>query len=228
MSELSTATDRYLRTILDLDDDHVTPRRARISARLGHSKSAVSQKIDHMRGAGLVQMTDDQRVVLTDDGLRSAIALTRKHRLAERMLVDIIGMRRVDVHEIATRWEHVMDDSVERHLVPLLGYPATDPWGNPIPGLDAIGFTAAPMAQSTPVTEIPLGVATRCVVRRFTEHVQEQTALVKLLLNKGIEPGAQVTVTSLRKSVTLGTMRDNVDLPTAIACGIHVDAHFAR
>lgn len=170
---------------------------------------------------------DDQRVVLTDYGLRSAIALTRKHRLAERMLVDIIGMRRVDVHEIATRWEHVMDDSVERHLVPLLGYPATDPWGNPIPGLDAIGFTAAPMTQSTPVTEIPLGVATSCVVRRFTEHVQEQTALVKLLLNKGIEPGAQVAVTSLRNSVTLGTMRDNVDLPTAIACGIHVDAHSA-
>ncbi|AZG46250.1 metal-dependent transcriptional regulator [Gordonia insulae] len=223
MIEMSSATERYLRTIFDLDEDHVTPRRARISARLGHSKSAVSQKIERMRLGGLVQMTDDQRIVLTDAGHRTAVALTRKHRLAERMLVDIIGMRRADVHQIATRWEHVMDDDVERHLVPLLGYPATDPWGNPIPGLEQIGFNTAPKNFSTPVPELPLGIPTSGVIRRFTEHMQNDRDALAGLLAEGIEPGMEVTVTPKRRSVLLATSRSTAELPTSIACAIHVD-----
>lgn len=224
MNELSVTTDRYLRTIFDLDEDHVTPRRARISARLGHSKSAVSQKIEHMRLAGLVQMTYDRRIVLTEIGHRTAVALTRRHRLSERMLVDIIGIRRTDAHQLATRWEHVMDDKVERRLVPLLGYPATDSWGNPIPGLEQIGFAPTPVHHSIPVPEMPLDLPTTCVIRRFTEHIQDHPDVLAGLLDQGIEPGVEITATAKKKSVCLATSRDTAELPTAIACAIHVDA----
>ena len=63
----------------------------------------------------------------------------RKHRLAERLLSDVIGLDWAYVHEEACRWEHVMSEQVERRLVELLGHPTESPYGNPIPGLDQLG-----------------------------------------------------------------------------------------
>ncbi|OCW85048.1 hypothetical protein A8M60_07405 [Nocardia farcinica] len=228
MTDLTAATGRYLRTIFDLDEDHVTPRRARISARLGHTKSAVSQKIESMCLAGLLHMADDGRISFTQTGHATAIALTRKHRLIERMLVDMIGMKRAEVHTIAARWEHVMDAEVERNLVPLLGYPATDPWGNPIPGLDQIGFTAAPIQRAVPSPVVPLEVPVNCVIRRFSEHIQFRADVLADLVDKGIEPGTQVTVVSKRKSVYLTNAHAVAELPTTLACAIHVEPLSAR
>ena len=223
MTDLTAATGRYLRTIFDLDEDHIAPRRARISTRLGHTKSAVSQKIESMCLAGLLHLADDGRISFTEAGRTTAVALTRKHRLIERMLVDMIGMKRAEVHNIATRWEHVMDAEVERNLVPLLGYPATDPWGNSIPGLDELGFTAAPKHRAIPTPVVPLEVPINCIIRRFSEHIQCHTEVLADLVDKGIEPGAQITVVSKRKSVYLTNAHGVAELPTTLACAIHVE-----
>ena len=67
----------------------------------------------------------------------------RKHRLAERLLVDVIGLEWEFVHAEACRWEHVMSDAVERKLVALLDNPTISPYGNPIPGLDELRSQAA-------------------------------------------------------------------------------------
>ncbi len=66
----------------------------------------------------------------------------RKHRLAERLLSDVIGLDWAYVHDEACRWEHVMSEQVERRLVELLGHPTESPYGNPIPGLDQLGDVA--------------------------------------------------------------------------------------
>ena len=63
----------------------------------------------------------------------------RKHRLAERLLLDVIGLEWEFVHDEACRWEHVMSDRVERKLLGMLGDPRESPYGNPIPGLDELG-----------------------------------------------------------------------------------------
>jgi DtxR family transcriptional regulator, Mn-dependent transcriptional regulator len=63
----------------------------------------------------------------------------RKHRLAERLLTDVIGLDWELVHAEACRWEHVMSETVERRLLELLDHPTESPYGNPIPGLDELG-----------------------------------------------------------------------------------------
>ena len=66
----------------------------------------------------------------------------RKHRLAERLLTDVIGLDWELVHAEACRWEHVMSETVERRLLELLDHPTESPYGNPIPGLDELGESA--------------------------------------------------------------------------------------
>ena len=66
----------------------------------------------------------------------------RKHRLAECLLVDVIGLEWEQVHAEACRWEHVMSEAVERRLLELLGHPTESPYGNPIPGLEELGEDA--------------------------------------------------------------------------------------
>lgn len=71
---------------------------------------------------------------MTEKGRDLAVSVMRKHRLAERLLVDVIGLDWENVHAEACRWEHVMSEEVERRLVEVLNNPTTSPYGNPIPG----------------------------------------------------------------------------------------------
>lgn len=133
MNELIDTTEMYLRTIYELEEEGVVPLRARIAERLAQSGPTVSQTVGRMERDGLVIVADDRHLELTEQGRGLAIAVMRKHRLAERLLVDIIGLEWEHVHSEACRWEHVMSEAVERKLVKLLGNPTTSPYGNPIP-----------------------------------------------------------------------------------------------
>jgi len=135
VSDLIDTTEMYLRTIFELEEEGVIPLRARIVERLGQSGPTVSQTVARMERDGLLVVSDDRRLDLTATGRARATAVMRKHRLAERLLVDVIGLDWEHVHAEACRWEHVMSEAVERKLVELLGYPTTSPYGNPIPGM---------------------------------------------------------------------------------------------
>ena len=91
-----------------------------------------------MERDGLVVVGGDRHLELTAVGRGRAVAVMRKHRLAERLLVDVIGLEWEYVHAEACRWEHVMSEAVERKLVALLDNPTVSPYGNPIPGLDEL------------------------------------------------------------------------------------------
>ena len=106
---------------------------ARIAERLGRSAPSVSEMLDRLIDDGYVTR-EGRRLSLTDSGRALAEKVVRKHRLAERLLVDVIGLEWHKVHREAGRWEHVISDDVEARLVELLGDPATCPHGNPIPG----------------------------------------------------------------------------------------------
>src|SRR5437879_8097994 len=151
----------YLRTIFELEEEGVVPLRARIAERLGQSRPTVSQTVARMERDGLVVVADDRHLELTDHGRALAVAVMRKHRLAERLLVDVIGLEWEHVHSEACRWEHVMSEAVERKLVKLLDHPTTSPYGNRIPGLDelvnGVETTAATRSASAPpVLEVGL------------------------------------------------------------------------
>src|SRR5580698_10017582 len=129
----------YLRTVLELEEEGLVPARARIAARLGQSVPTASQTVARMQRDGLLTVTEDRRIELTPAGRAAATRVMRKHRLAECLLVDIIGLDWQLVHDEACRWEHVMSETVERRLLEILGHPTESPYGNPIPGLAELG-----------------------------------------------------------------------------------------
>lgn len=141
MSGLIDTTEMYLRTILELEEEGIVPMRARIAERLEQSGPTVSQTVGRMERDGLLQVAGDRHLELTEEGRRLAVRVMRKHRIAECLLVDVIGLEWEQVHEEACRWEHVMSETVERKVLAMLGHPTQSPYGNPIPGLEELGDT---------------------------------------------------------------------------------------
>ena len=197
MSDLIDTTEMYLKVIFELEEEGIVPLRARIANRLHQSGPTVSQTVSRMERDGLVHVDEDRHLELSDKGRLLATRVMRKHRLAERLLVDVIGLDWELVHNEACRWEHVVSEAVERRLVGLLHDPTEDPYGNPIPGLDEIG---SPAAAKEPRTGIgPLGPKTvgkqaELVVRRIGEPLQTDEKLLAELYGAGVRPGATVTV----------------------------------
>jgi len=194
MTDLIDTTEMYLRTILELEEEAIVPLRARISERLGHSGPTVSQTVGRMERDGLVVVSDDRTLELTDAGRGKAVDVMRKHRLAERLLSDVIGLDWAYVHEEACRWEHVMSEQVERRLVELLGHPTESPYGNPIPGLAQLGDVPAKQFEQGVVGLVrrlnEAGEPISGTVRRLAEPVQVDPELLQQLKAAGVMPGA--------------------------------------
>lgn len=162
---------------------------------------------------------------LTDKGRDLAVSVMRKHRLAERLLVDIIGLKWEDVHAEACRWEHVMSEDVERRLVVVLNNPTTSPYGNPIPGLDQLGLDGPsnPAETLMRLTDVPAGKPTAVVVRRLAEHVQSDPDVIAQLRDAGVVPDARVTVETRPGSVTIIVPgHDGVELAEEMAHAVQV------
>ncbi|NLG56713.1 MAG: metal-dependent transcriptional regulator [Rhodococcus sp.] len=205
MKDLVDTTEMYLRTIYDLEEEGVVPLRARIAERLEQSGPTVSQTVARMERDGLLTVAGDRHLELTDKGRSLAVAVMRKHRLAERLLVDIIGLKWEDVHAEACRWEHVMSEEVERRLVEVLDNPTTSPYGNPIPGLAELGLERPMPTEEALVrlTELPESEPTAVVVRRLAEHVQSDPDVISRLREAGVVPDARVVVENKAGAVTI-------------------------
>ncbi|GAB3124838.1 metal-dependent transcriptional regulator [Glaciibacter psychrotolerans] len=194
MTDLIDTTEMYLRTILDLEEENIVPLRARISERLGHSGPTVSQTVARMERDGLVVVSGDRHLELTASGCSKAVHVMRKHRLAERLLSDVIGLEWEFVHDEACRWEHVMSERVERKILEILGHPTESPYGNPIPGLEELGQPSAGnfMNGVTNVVSVVAGSTepVTAVIRRLGEPVQFDPELLTQLKQSGVMPGA--------------------------------------
>jgi DtxR family Mn-dependent transcriptional regulator len=216
----------YLRTILELEEEGVPPLRARIAERLHQSGPTVSQTVARMERDGLLTVEGDRHLVLTGAGRVAAVAVMRKHRLAELLLVNVIGMPYEEAHEEACRWEHVMSDSVERKVYELLNRPTRSPYGNPIPGLDKLGGDEdiAPTGTGERNLAFP-GLTGSVVVRRICESVQTNADVLRQLHAAGIDPGTTVTVAQERDAVTIDRSGDKIRLPREVASRVFVAAH---
>ncbi|WP_213816910.1 metal-dependent transcriptional regulator [Glaciihabitans sp. dw_435] len=227
MTDLVDTTEMYLRTILDLEEENIVPLRARISERLGHSGPTVSQTIGRMERDGLVIVEGDRHLALTDGGRRKATHVMRKHRLAERLLADVIGLDWAYVHEEACRWEHVMSEQVERRLLDMLGHPTESPYGNPIPGLDELGDPAAARFMDGVTSIVDLVGKTdapvQVLIRRLGEPVQFEPDLLQQLQNAGVMPGATASVSSIGSYVLVQVegFGEGLELPNEVAVHIY-------
>ena len=227
MNDLVDTTEMYLRTILELEEEGVPALRARIAERLHQSGPTVSQTVARMERDGLLTVEGDRHLVLTELGRSSAVAVMRKHRLAELLLVNVIGMPYEDAHEEACRWEHVMSDSVEKRVYELLNKPTRSPYGNPIPGLEELGAPDETLTEHI-VGERNLafpGLSGSVVVQRICESVQTNSDVRRPLHAAGIDPGTTVTVAQERDGVTIDKSGDKIRLPREVASRVFVAAH---
>ncbi|MGH8960650.1 MAG: metal-dependent transcriptional regulator [Jatrophihabitantaceae bacterium] len=194
----------YLRTVYELEEEGVVPLRARIAERLGQSGPTVSQTVARMERDGLLHVADDRHLQLTDAGRHEAIGVMRKHRLAERLLADVIGLDWEDVHIEACRWEHVMSDAVERRIVAMLDKPLVCPHGNPIPGLDELGLPFAAADDPAGMVSLTVGASSESsevVVDRISEQLQPDAAMMHRLTDAGLRPGQHAHVTAIDGAV---------------------------
>jgi len=184
--EWHPAFEEYCEAIFELHEDDVAVIQARIADRLGVSRPAVSEMIRRMEGAGLVEI--GRAVRLTAAGRRLAEQVVRRHRLAERLLTDILGLSWAEAHKEAGKWEHVISDSVEAAINRLLGDPTTCPHGNPIPGAAYKAPDARPLAK--------LAVGDEFTVSRITEELEFTPGLLEYLEDADMCPGASGTITA--------------------------------
>ncbi|RNL83990.1 metal-dependent transcriptional regulator [Halostreptopolyspora alba] len=196
---LIDTTEMYLRTIFELEEEGIVPLRARIAERLLQSGPTVSQTVARMERDGLLRVENDRHLVMTGEGSRLATLVMRKHRLAERLLVDVVGLPWEDVHVEACRWEHVISEAVEERLVQLLNAPSVCPHGNPIPGLEEIGladYEPEPFTDDSIVPMIDVANATpiTVTVRRISEQLQSDTEIMLDLKKARVRPGQEVTL----------------------------------
>jgi len=175
----------------------------------------VSELIRRLRAEGWVDVKD-RFVSLTDKGRKRAVSVVRKHRLAERLLTDVIGLPWHKTHVEACRWEHVISDEVEERLVVILGNPATCPHGNPIPGSGGPERDLSALAGSEPGDHIRL--------ERVTEQVEVDLDALIYLDSHGFVPGADAEVRSKAPdgTLTLALGEGTIALGPALASQLFV------
>ena len=208
--EYHPPVEEYLETMLALGEEGVPVIQARIAERLGRSAPSVSEMLDRLTDDGYVTR-DGRRLSLTDSGRTLAEKVVRKHRLAERLLVDVIGLEWHKVHREAGRWEHVISDDVEARLVELLGDPATCPHGNPIPG----SRTPVPAVPTRPLAEV--GVGERVRLLRISEEVELNLGSLTLLDEGGFIPGVVASVSGRDRDGTVEVTVEEADEPIRVS-----------
>ena len=223
MSDLIDTTEMYLRTVLELEEEGVVPLRARIAERLHQSGPTVSQTVARMERDALVRVEGDRHVELTELGRHRAVAVMRKHRLAELLLVNVIGLEYEIAHIEACRWEHVMSDEVERKVYQLLGRPSVSPYGNVIPGLSDLDNAAPPVGPSEPAVPLVLAATEApLLVRRISEELQKHPELLRRLYDAGVSPGSQVTLTRDDDELVISGVTGTVRLPHSMTSLVFV------
>ncbi len=194
-----------------LDEEHVPVIQARLVERLGHTPQAVSEMIRRLSDESYVARSG-RGLELTEKGRARAESVVRKHRLAERFLVDVVGLPWYEAHHEAGRWEHVISDEVEARFVAILHNPTTCPHGNPIPGT-----VRDPLPQRA-LTEVAEG--TLVTLSRITELIEVDRDALVYLSNHGLVPGRRARIRSRAPDGTLTLELDEAGAtPRTVAIG---------
>ncbi|CAM4193530.1 MULTISPECIES: metal-dependent transcriptional regulator [Corynebacterium] len=226
MRDLVDTTEMYLRTVYELEEEGITPLRARIAERLEQSGPTVSQTVSRMERDGLLVVQPDRSLALTPAGRQRATAVMRKHRLAELLLTDVLQLNIAQVHDEACRWEHVMSEDVERRVVAVLGNPTRSPFGNPIPALEELDATpSSETAYGTRASDLELDGPTEVTVVQVSEILQQLSATVSPTVGVASFVGSQVTLEQHDGGAVMLTTKDGdrVELSPELAHALRVD-----
>lgn len=220
MSGLIDTTEMFLKAILEIREVQLPPRRSALASRLGQSIPSVSQTVDRMMREDLLTL-DEQRIVhFTERGATMAEAVMRKHRVVEAFLHNVLELPWQECHEEACRWEHVVSDDAERRMLDKLGDVTTDPYGNPIPGLVALGRTAVAAAEGRvrlPHLAASSVDATSAEILCIGEPVQAHPEQLQAFLDLGLLPGARVMLRAVPGGIELTAASGSHLVPKELA-----------
>lgn len=186
--QASPATEEYLQAVYTLADEGGQVIGARLAEFLRISPAAVSEMVHRLERDGLLRLDERKEVRLTERGLTAASRVVRRHRLAERMLVDLLGYEWWKTHEEAERIEHTMSQEMEERLVRVLGDPQTCPHGNPMPGT-----TPRP---TRPLERLAIGE--RATVERIPDQFEHEPGFLEYLDTQGVRPGVTLEMIEQR------------------------------
>ncbi len=181
-SNYSVRYREYAEAIWEIEEEGIPVIQARIADWLGVSPPSVSEMVRRMADEGLLTM--GERIQLTEEGRHLAAVIVRRHRLAERFLVDVLKLPWDKVHAEAEVWETTISDQVEEAMWAVLEDPRTCPHGNPIPGA---GYKPPPMK---PLASMEPGE--KLVLERISEELELDLEMMRFLDESDLRPGAKV------------------------------------
>jgi DtxR family Mn-dependent transcriptional regulator len=198
----SSVTREYLEAIYNLIVEGEPVVGARLAEKFGVSAPNVAQMLERMKRDEYIRMPGRGRgragdgIELTNKGKVEAEAVLRQHRLAERFLVDVLGMDWVKAHEEAHNLEKGMSPNIEANLMRVLDNPRTCPHGNPIPSEHFNNTEYLREQHAFRLSIADAGAQTKVVL--ISELVEDETAILTRLGQIDIMPGATITVLSAR------------------------------
>ena len=182
----TSVVEDYLQILHYLTRDGCVVIAARLAERMNVTPPTVTATLQRMERDGLIEHGPRKEVLLTEKGRRVAENIVRRHALAERLLTDLLHMPWHESHEEAHGVEHALTPKIEARLLDALGNPTTCPHGNPIPGLGKLSAEEFPLDRAETGDEL--------VIERITEEAEEDLQLMRYLQERGVEPGARMTV----------------------------------
>jgi DtxR family Mn-dependent transcriptional regulator len=184
-SHFAESTEEYLEAVYRLEREGPGVTTSGLASELGVAPASVSGMLKKLVADGYLEQIARGEVRLTRQGLELAVRVVRRHRLAERLLVDVLGMPWDEVQSEACMLEHAISENVEARLIAMLGDPKVCPHGLPIPPLDL----SDPVRMGAPLAQMAVG--SDAVVHGVTQEVPE---ILRYLGEVGLRPGAQVRV----------------------------------
>jgi DtxR family Mn-dependent transcriptional regulator len=203
-AEPSKTVEDYLLNIYTLSTEGRTVIAARLAEAMEVAPPTVTATLHRMARDGLITMGPQKEVGLTEAGHTMAETMVRRHRLAERLLVDILGLDWADVHEEAHRFEHAISPRVEEHILAVLGDPTTCPHGSPIPGTGAVYSSEAFRVENASSGD-------HVVIERISEDAENDRELLSFFQRSGLLPGREFEVGDIEPYNSLIVLRRDAD-----------------
>ena len=190
----------HAEAIFHLQEVGIEIKQTRVAEWIGVSRANVSQVVGRMQNSGLIKLNDS--LELTDTGLCLAKCISRRHRITERFLSEVLNLPWDKVYEETSRWENVLSPVTEKAMLKLLGYPNTGPFGNPIPYSN---YQEKKMDNLLNVESNK-----KYSIEKITEELKKDASMIDFLQTPEMLPGTEVVVADAGDySITISTNKSD-------------------
>lgn len=233
--KLSPNIEKYLEAIYKLSQKEDSVKTSKISNDLGITQASVSEMLKKLDKMDFVEYSQYKGVKLTEKGLKTAKKVTRKHRLLERFLHDILKLKDNLLHDQACEMEHSLSDEAERAMCQVLDHPDKCPGDSVIPACD-LKFTSCDECMSRKeeeVNEVGKRNENLIPIMELKNHQKGKVSfirgdykVIRRLLDMGITIGAFISVIKiapLSGPVEVAIRGSKLAIGRDIACNVFVE-----